>query len=384
MPDWWPAEWRFSPDNLVTWIALVIAAIAGIYQALAIAAAIARLFARGPNSTSFAPAVSILKPVRGADPSFYDAIRSNASQDYPDFEMLFGSRDPDDSARPIVHRLASEFPTRRVRWIDAATVAPNGKVGVLMDLAAHAADAILLVSDSDILVPPEYLRRVIAPLADPNVGLVTCAYRARANTWPARFEALGVATDFGPSTMVAPFVGVDEFALGSTLAFRAADLERAGGFSAVADYLADDYQLGRAIHSLGLRCVLSEVVVETHLDATTIGDVWRHQLRWARTIRVSRSGGYIGIPITQAGLWIALAYATGHWIAGSALLAVRLAMAVIAGYGVLRSKDAIALLWLVPIRDIFAGAVWCAGLFGNTVVWGGEELKLDRKGRILA
>jgi ceramide glucosyltransferase len=368
----------------VIWAVLSICAVAGVYQAIALAAALSRLSAgRKPARPSFHPPVSILKPVRGAEPSFYDAVRSNAAQDYPDFEMLFGSLDAGDPAAAVVRRLAREFPARGIHWIEAATAAPNAKVGVLADLAKRAHAPVLVVSDSDILVPPDYLRRVIAPLADPSIGLVTCAYRARAQGSAARFEALGVATDFGPSTMVAPFVGVDEFGLGSTLAFRASDLERAGGFAAIADYLADDYRLGRAIHALGLRAVLSEVIVETHLDARSLGDVWRHQLRWARTIRVSRPGGYIGIPITQASLWAVLAFATGHWVAGAVLLALRLAMAATAGYGVLRSTDALKLLWLVPLRDLFAAAVWCAGLFGNKVVWGDRELTLDRKGRIV-
>ena len=170
-----------------------------------------------------------------------------------------------------------------------------------------------MISDGDIRVPVGYLERVTAPLADPRVGLVTCAYSARAETWPARFEALGVATDFGPSTMVAPFVGIDEFGLGSTLVVRARDLERIGGFAALSDYLADDYQLGRRIHALGLRCVLSDVMVETHLPGDSWGEVWRHQVRWARTIRVSRAGGYAGLPIANATVWALLAAVTGRW-----------------------------------------------------------------------
>ena len=151
----------------------------------------------------------------------------------------------------------------------------------------------LLVNDSDIVVEPGYLRAVAAPLADPAVGLVTCLYRARAESWPSRWEALGIATEFAPSVLVARLLGVAEFALGSTMAFRAEDLREIGGFAAIADYLADDYQLGRHISALGYRIEFAPVVVETDLGAESWADAWRHQLRWSRTIRVSRPVGLL-------------------------------------------------------------------------------------------
>ncbi len=240
-----------------------------------------------------------------------------------------------------------------------------------------------MVNDADIRVAPDYLARVTAPLADPRVGLVTCLYRPVGDSFAARFEGLGVATDFAPSALVARLLGVDEFAMGSTLAFRREDLDRIGGFAAVADYLADDYQVGHRIHALGLKCVLSDVVVETHLGGGW-RQVWQHQVRWARTIRVSRFGGYLGLPITNATLWAAVAVACGRWDLGIALLAIRLVMAFASGWGVLRSRDVLYLWWLVPARDLFGFAVWVAGLFGDSVVWRGQRLRLDRDGRIHA
>ena len=197
-----------------------------------------------------------------------------------------------------------------------------------------------------------------------------------------RFEALGVATDFMPSTFVAPFAGVDEFALGATIAVRRPDLDRIGGFAAIADYIADDYQLGRRIHDLGLKCVLADVVVETHLTAARISEVWKHQVRWARTLRFSRAA-YAGLPVTHATTWALLALLFGEpWIA-SGLMVLRYAMAIMAGWVVLRSRDVLKLWWLIPVRDLFATAVWCAGMFGDTVDWAGERLRLDAQGRIL-
>jgi ceramide glucosyltransferase len=356
-----------------------IALAAAVYQLLAFVAAM--LFRRAaPLSGGTSPSVSILKPVHGADPGFIQAVRSNAAQRYRDFEILFGVASLADPAVPLIRQLESEF--ANIRFVQTHTYAPNAKVASLIDLEREARGEILVVSDSDILAPEGYLERVVAPLADRAVGLVTCLYRARSETWAGRFEALGVATDFAPGAMLAPFVGVDEFGLGSTLAFRAADLHRIGGFAAVADYLADDYQLGRKIHSLGLKCVLSDVIVETHLRGESWVSVWRHQVRWARTVRVSRTGGYAGLPITFATLWAIAAACGGHWWIACFLLALRLAMAIAAGYFVLRSPDVLRLVWLIPVRDLFGVAVWIAGLTGSTVEWGGKRLRIRGDGRI--
>ena len=318
--------------------------------------------------------VSVLKPIRGLDRAFREAIRSHTALQ-GEYELLCGVRDQNDAALNVLR----EFPS--VRVIECHTKAPNGKVGVLIDLAAAARHPVLVVNDSDIRVEPDYLARVTAPLRDPGVGLVTCLYRPMGGTFAARFEGLGISTDFAPSTLVARLMGVDEFALGSTLAFRRADLDRIGGFAAIAGYLADDYQLGPRIHALGLKCVLSDTIVETHL-AGGWRQVWAHQVRWARTIRVTRFFGYLGLPVTNATLWAVIAAAGGRWDLAALLLAVRMLMAIGAGWFVMGSRDVLQLWWLVPARDLFGFAVWLAGLVGNSVTWRGERLRLDRQGRI--
>ncbi len=377
--------WRRAAGSLVVaggwWL---VAGIASGYQLFAIAACLWHLRHRGASPRLRNPAVSILKPVRGADPDFYQAIRSQALQDHPQFEILFGIRDAGDPAAPEIQRLIQEFPSVVMRLILCSEEAPNGKVGVLMDLAREARHPLLIVSDSDITVPPGYLKDVTAPLADPAIGLVTCLYRAEADDWPSRFEALAIATDFAPSTLVAPFVGVSEFGLGSTLAFRRADLDRIGGFASIADYLADDYQLGRKLHSLGLRNLISKVVVSTRLSAESWRAASKHQLRWARTIRLSRGGGYAGFPVTFATLWAVLAAACGLWSVAAALLAIRFAMAMTCGWFVLGSADVWKYWYLIPVRDLWGVAIWAAGLFGDTVEWRGRRLRLDAEGRIIA
>ncbi|HEY6391235.1 MAG TPA: bacteriohopanetetrol glucosamine biosynthesis glycosyltransferase HpnI [Bryobacteraceae bacterium] len=363
-------------------VLLVCAAAAG-YQLFAIAACIWHLFRKHPAAGA-CPAVSILKPVRGADAGFYEAIRSHAVQEYPQFEILFGIRDSGDSARADIDRLIREFPSVSIRLAICTQDAPNGKVGVLMDLAKQARYPILIVNDSDITAPAGYLQRVVAPLADVGTGLVTCLYRADARDWPSRFEALAIATEFAPSTLVAPLVGVSEFGLGSTLAFRKVDLDRIGGFAAIADYLADDYQLGKKLHSLGLQNCISEVVVSTRLSAGSWGDAWRHQLRWARTIRISRGAGYAGLPVTFATLWVVVAAACGLWGVALTLLLIRLTMGAAGGWFVLRSADVWKYCYAIPARDLWGVCVWAAGLVGSEVEWRGRRLRLDRAGRIVA
>lgn len=328
------------------------------------------------------PPLSILKPVHGRDPGFYEAIRSHAEQDYPEFEMLFGTRDPNDSALADIARLAREFPHRRIRVIVADTRAPNAKAGILAALAREARHSVLLVNDSDIAVEPGYLRAVVAPLDDPGAGIVTALYRARAESRSGRWEALGIATEFAPSVLVARFIGVAEFALGSTMAFRAADLARIGGFAAIEPFLADDYQLGLRISRLGMRVVFSPAVVETSLGSESWRQAWRHQLRWARTIRVSRPSGYYGYIVTHATLWALVAFAAGAWPAGAAALIVRLVAGVYVGAVVLRDRFVPSEVFLIPFRDLWGFAVWVGGLFGDTVDWRGERLRLRRDGRI--
>ena len=363
------------------YVLFAVAAAAGAYQLLALAAALLYWRRRDPAPSRWPPA-SILKPVRGLDPHFYDAILSHALLDYPEFEILFGVSDSEDPAIPEIRRLIAAFPQRAIRLVMTSPTTPNGKVGSLVELAAAARHAVLVVNDSDIRVPPDYLHRVAAPLEDPRTGLVTCLYRARASSLAGRFEAVGIATDFTPGVLVAPLVGVSGFALGSTMAFRAGDLARIGGFEALGDFIADDYQLGLRIAALGRRVVLSRCVVETSLSDRSWAEVWRHQLRWARTIRVSRGGGYVGLPVANATFWSLLLVIAGAWPAAAALFALRLAAALVTG--ALALEDRTLLLWwpLIPLRDFAGLALWAGGLFGSTVHWRGLRLRLLPGGRI--
>jgi ceramide glucosyltransferase len=374
----------------VIWLA-VPALAAAAYWLLAIVAAVrwqvwwgrrwGRRFRLPPQFPAATP-VSILKPVHGRDPHFYEAIRSHALQDYPQYEILFGIGRADDPAAEDIRRLIAEFPARQIRLIVASTKMPNAKAGVLADLAAQAQYPLLLINDGDITVDPDYLRQVTALLDRPGAGLITCLYRAQSENLPGRWEALGVATEFAPSVLVARMLGSVEFALGSTMLLRAEDLRRIGGFAAIGDYLADDYQLGRAIRSLGLRVIFAPAIVETHLGGATWGEVWRHQLRWSRAIRVSRPGGYYGYLVTHATFWSLIAIAAGAWPIGLAALAIRMLAGIWVGWGVLRDSAALRRAWWIPFRDLGGFAIWLCGLFGNTVEWRGARMRLSPDGKI--
>ena len=236
----------------------------------------------------------------------YESFRSHCLQDYPEYEIIFGVSDPADPALQLVERLKLEFPQCAIRaMICAENLGSNTKVSNLAQMLRQAKYENILVNDSDIRVPSDYLRRVMAPLADPQVGLVTCLYRGIASpTLGSRLEALGISTDFSAGVLAArQLEGGIRFGLGSTLAFRRRDLEAIGGFEALVDYLADDYEIGRRMAERGLRVTLSDVVVETFLPAYTLRQFVDHQLRWGRTVRDSRRWGYLGL---GADFWIPL------------------------------------------------------------------------------
>lgn len=356
-----------------------------VYQVLAITAALNHLRRRSSElrrPLTFLPPVSILKPLRGLDPNTLGAFVSQASQTYPEYEILFGVANDGDPAIGQVQQLQQQFPQRHIRLVVGREPLKNGKAGVLAHLAPHAKHAIWVINDSDIKVTSEYLARVVAPMDEASVGVVTCLYRACGHTTPAVWEALGVATDFMPSTLVAQLIGVREFGLGSTLVLRAVDLERAGGFAAIGDYLADDYQLAKRITNLKKSAVLSTYTVETALGDATWKGSWQHQIRWARTIRASKGRGFAGLPITQTGVWILLAVMSGAFGVAGVLAGTRIVAALISAWLVLDSKQATRLFWLAPLWDLYSFAVWLASYGGREVRWRDRVLRIDRTGRI--
>ncbi len=341
------------------------------------------------RSTPFLPPVSILKPLKGVDPNIYDSFRSHCLQDYPAYEFIFGVSDSDDPAVASVRKLQLEFPDQAIRLVVCSEkLGANVKVSNLEQMLQSARYDYLIVNDSDIHIERDYLRRVMATLGDQRVGMVTCLYRGLpASTLGSRLEALGLSTDFCASVLVArQLEGGLRFGLGSTLAFRRADLDRAGGFKSFVDCLADDYELGRRIAELGLQVQLSDVVVETHLPAYDVSGFWSHQLRWARGVRDARAGGYVGLISTFGLMWALLAVVSAggapwSWAALAAVVLLRVAVALVVGRTVLHDGQLLRNLWLLPARDLIAVTIWIASFAGHTVTWRGDRFEL-KKGRL--
>lgn len=334
--------------------------------------------------------VSILKPLKGIDPDIYEAFRSHCLQDYPLYEIIFGVSEASDPAVASVEQLRREFPERTISLVVCTeNLGANVKVSNLAQMTRIARYEHLIVNDSDIRVEPDYLQNVIAPLAIDHVGMVTCLYRgAPAPTLGSRLEALGISTDFSAGVLVAQQLeGGLHFGLGSTLAFRRRDLERMGGFETIVDHLADDYELGRRIADLGKKVVLSPTVVETHLPAYNFSGFLAHQMRWARGVRDARLGGYIGFVSTFGLMWSLLTVIASHaepwsWAVTAGVLALRVAMAIVVGKSALQDSRLIGQLWLLPLRDLIAVAVWFASFAGHTVIWRGEKFEL-KSGRLI-
>jgi ceramide glucosyltransferase len=335
---------------------------------------------------SFMPPISILKPLKGTDPGMYESFRSHCLQDYPQYEILFGVSEENDPALELVKQLKTEFPEREIRIVYCErNLGANIKVSNLAQMLPQARYEHLLVNDSDIRVEAQYLKTVIAPLENETTGLVTCLYRGNASaTLGSRLEALGIGTDFAAGVLTARYIeGGIRFGMGSTLAFRRTDLQSIGGFEALLDYLADDYQLGYRL-AAKKKVALSETVVETSLPAYSVRDFWHHQLRWARTVRDSRRLAYLGLIFTFGLPWAVLTMILAHgarWAWGllAATVALRVMQAVTTGRLCLQDRQILWLLWLLPLRDLIAVAVWMASLLGHTIRWRGEVFYLQEE-----
>ena len=340
-----------------------------------------------PVSASFAPPVSILKAVKGLDAQAYQNFVSFCEQDYPAYEILFGVDDPADPAVPVIERLRDAFPQLRIRLVVAPVIGANRKASILHELATQARHDILVASDSDMRVTPDYLRRAVAPLADPAVGLVTCPYRGKeAHTLTARLEALHMGVTFLPSVVVARKFLNMRFALGSSMALRRHDLELVGGFAAISEYLADDYQIGARIFDLGRRVCLSTYVIASVLGATSFREQWDREVRWARTTRASRPWEYTALWITfstplATGLLLAAGFGPTACLALITSLLLRWLVAwLVPDY---TGDDGVRrwLAWL-PVRDMLSALVWVMGLLSKRIVWRGEEYIVLRGGRL--
>jgi ceramide glucosyltransferase len=334
---------------------------------------------------NYTPGVSLLKPVRGTDFATYENYASFCHQDYPDYEILFAVNDAADAAVPLIHRLIAEFPNRPIRLlVGAENLGANRKVNKLARLSGEAQYEILVLTDGDVRVGPNYLREVVAPFVEESTGAVTSFYRgiAEANLG-ADIEAVGASSDFFAGVLMAELTEGINFALGASIVTTKRWLAKIGGFESIAGMLADDYELGLRIAQAGGRVILSRESVWTTYPAQTAKTFWEHQLRWARTVRLCRPLSYFGLIFTLGLPWVVLAalVAPTRWIAAAYLLAYLVLRHIMAwtvgvwgvGDEVLRKK-----LWLVPLRDAIYAAVWVAGFASSRITWGGQDYTMHK------
>jgi len=343
-----------------------------------------------PADAPHPPGVSILKPVKGMDAGSYDNFASFCRQQYAgQLQLIFAAASPDDQVIPVIHQLMADFPDHNISLtINPAIHGPNYKVSNLINAFPQACHDIIIVCDSDIRVTSDYLRSVTSHFSDPQVGLVTSLYRTSSVPGVATaLEATGFTAEMIPNVLVALQLEGLSFALGASMAVRREALDSIGGFQALVDYLADDYQLGNKIHLAGWRIALDSCFVESMIKAENLMSVLSRQLRWARTMRVSRPGGYLasGITLPFPAVLLATLIAPSPLLAlsaGAILYAVRMLICTLFSRRFVRDGLFPRWLWLLPLRDMLAFFTWALSFLGNRVEWRGSRFMLRAGGKI--
>jgi ceramide glucosyltransferase len=373
-------------------VGLLVLLLVGSWVYCVLSAIAARHYlAISPPAPEKAPPISVLKPLCGQDDRLEENLRSFFTQDYPEYEILFAVHVLSDAAVAVVEKVSREFPDGpKMHLIETGRpTGPNAKAHSLGRLVARAQHSTLVMSDSDVFVPRDLLRRIAAEFQthksnNPPVGVVTCPYRAVPGSgfWSG-LEAIGMNTEFLGGVLVAWLMGEMDFALGPTLAARREVIEAMGGFADLGHYLAEDFVIGNRAPALGYRVVLSSCVIEHRIGSQTFKGNLQHRLRWARSTRRSRPAGYWGeiftnpLPLALL-LWLA---APKLWPLVAVTVAFRALAAWSTAEGALHDPLTSRRWWLIPVQDVLSFAVWLAGFFGSTIVWRGRRYKLLRDGR---
>jgi ceramide glucosyltransferase len=369
-------------------LAIAIVLVPGWVYLLAEAVAAVRFARRSLPIPPERPPISVLKPLHGEEPGLYENLRSFVEQDYPTVQLVLGANDTRDDALPVADALMRDMPLADIALVVGAPVrGSNLKVANLESMLPVARHDILAISDSDMRVERHYLEAVAAPLHEPAVGLVTCLYVgvSTGGKW-SELGALHINFGFLPSALVAAALGIDLGCFGATIALRRETLCRIGGFAPVRDALADDQRIGEAVRALGLTVVLSRYVVEARVSEPSFAELWRHELRWARTVRTITPAGFVGSVVTHVVAIAALgAIATGFGLTSSIFLVISLLLRW-ATAGVIAGALGLApdRLWMLPARDALSFAVFVASFFGRAVFWRDQLFRVEPSGRMSA
>jgi ceramide glucosyltransferase len=370
------------------WIPIVAGSIYGILCLLAVRRFRVQIHSLPPPSPSPWPPVSVLKPVCGLEKNLKPNLRSACQQDYPDFQVVLAVQDPGDPAMPLLQEIQQEFPERVSVSVAHRWAGPNGKINNLLGALAQARHDILVISDSDVRLRPDYLKAIVAPLADPHTGFVCTLYKGtQATRWFERMDLLTLNADFIPGVIFAHVTGASRFCLGASVAFRRGSLEAIGGLESLSDYLAEDYEMGRRFWASGKRMALVPYFVDIAVDHRDLSAWWNHQLGWDQKTRAAQPVGFFATVVIRA-VPFALLFAVcrlgdalGLAVLGGAL-GLRLATAAAILRWGLQDREGLKSLVLLPLRDLAALLTWVLALTKKTVVWRGLKLTLTHAGRL--
>lgn len=383
-----------SFQSIMTMLCLLPVICGSIYALLSVAAAI-RLSSRPltDNQQTFSewPPVTILKPICGLEKNLRTNLRTTCEQDYPVFQVVLSVQEPTDPAIPLLYDIQREFGRKRVTVaIENCQVGANGKINNLIGGLKHARHDLLVISDSDVQLRPDYLKTIVGPLANPEVGYVCTLYKAvQAQTWFEKMELLTINTELTPNMMFALVTGSSQFCLGASTALRRSTLDEIGGLESLADYLVEDYEMGRQISKMGKRMVILPYLVETIVDLRTPLQWWNHLIYWDQNLRAARPLAIFATvlikPIPFACLYALLSLGSpmGLMVLGLTVT-IRLTTAgMILKWG-LKDRESLRSLWLVPFRDIAALGSWALAFTQRTTVWRQGTFILTSDGQLIA
>lgn len=380
--------------HILEWIFLIPAIGGSVYAILCVLAV--NRFRIHSNSRSKPvsgswPAVTILKPVRGLEKNQRDNLRSTCIQDYPEFQVVFSVQDPEDAAIPLLREIQREFgPARVTVAIEDCRAGTNGKINNMIGGLRHARHDVLVISDSDVLLKPDYLKTIVAPLSDPGVGCACTLYKAAgAGTWFEKMELLTLNADFMANVLFAHISGASKFCLGASAALRRSTLDQVGGLESLSDYLVEDYEMGRRIGLLGKKIAIVPYFVDTIVDLKTPSQWWDHQVYWDQNTRAARPIAFFATALIRS-VPFALLYAVARMgdVIGlsvtAGVFALRTASAaIILGWG-LRDREGLRSLGLLIFRDIASLVTWILAFTKRTTIWRGTSFVLTRDGRLVA
>jgi ceramide glucosyltransferase len=380
--------------DILAWIFLIPAIGGSVYAVLCILAVVRFRTVTDKNPKhSFEPwpPVTVLKPVHGLEKNQRENLRSACLQDYPEYQVVFSVQDAEDAAIPLLEEIRREFGTERVTVaIENCQSGTNGKINNMIGGLKHARHEILVISDSDVFLRPDYLKTIVAPLSDPEVGCACTLYKAAgADTWFEKIELLTLNADFMANVLFAHVTGASKFCLGASAALHRSILEKIGGFEGLADYLVEDYEMGRRIWELGKKVEIVPYFVDTVVDLKRPSQWWHHQVYWDQNTRAARPFAFLATALVRS-VPFALLYAIARMgdplglgiMAGAILLRI-ISTAVILGWG-LRDREGLRCLGLLVFRDISSLITWLLAFTKRTTIWRGTSFILTRDGRLVA